>query len=373
MKHPVPVLLTRLFSYGFYKVHAGILLFLFVTFVSYAFFINTLGDILPNAMAYFQQLITITLVSNPFILLLFFITCLIYNIKSWQYVLSQFSAPEQRFIFYSVNAMRPDKQLFSWWCVQLHINIPAFVYAAYALFIGVLWQHYLLPVLLFVYLLLLTAAGALIYFRQVNGFSGQASSPVLLWITRQWKKPLPAIFLYHIAARHKLSYTITKAISALIIGSGMFRLLENPQQDLRAGGASVLFIALAHAVLLFQEQDFERHYLRFTRNFPYSIPRVYLSSVLTHVLLLLPELIWLLLAFPAAMNAVLIPSLIVYVQLLRSICYRYPITMRSYLLVTFLLFGLLFWCIMFGGVYWLLPCCFLGSALLIAHGYYRQE
>nr|WP_295866884.1 hypothetical protein [uncultured Chitinophaga sp.] len=373
MKHPVSVLLTRVFAYGFYKVHAGILLFLFVTFVSYAFFINTAGDILPSAMAYFQQLITITLVSNPFILLLFFITCLVYNIKSWQYVLSQLSAPEQQFIFYSTNAMPPGKQFFSWFRVQLHINIPAFAYGLFALFIGFLWHHYLLPVLLFVYLLLLTAAGALIYFRQANRFAGQAASPVLLWISRQWKKPLPAIFLYHIAARHKLSYAITKAITALIIGSGLFRLLENPQQDLRAAGASVLFITLAHSVLIFQEQDFERYYLRFTRNFPYSIPRVYLSSVLTHVLLLLPELTWLLLAFPPAMNLILVPSLIVYVQLLRSLCYRYPVTMRSYLSVTFLLSGLLFWCIMFGGIYWLFPCCFIASTLFTVWGYYRQE
>lgn len=373
MKHPVTVLLTRVFSYGFYKVHAGLLLFLFVTFVSYAFFINTAGDIPPGAMAYFQQLITITLVSNPFILLLFFITCLLYNIKSWQYVLSQLSAPEQQFIFYSANAMRPEKQFFSWFCVQLHINIPAFAYAFFALFIGILWQHYLLPVLLFIYLFLLTAAGALICFRQANRFTGQFSSPALLWLSRQWKKPLPAIFLYHIAARHKLSYAITKALTALIIGTGLFRLLENPQRDLRAAGASVLFIALTHGVLIFREHHFERHYLRFMRNFPYSIPRVYLSSVLTHVLLLLPELTWLLLAFPPAMNVILVPSLIVYVQLLRSICYRYPVNMRSYLPVIFLLYGLLFWCIMFGGVYWLFPCCFIASVLFTARGYYRQE
>ncbi len=372
MRQPLTVVLTRIFSRGFFKVHAGLLLFLFVTFVSYAFFINTLGDVPVDAFTYFQQLITITLVSSPFIMLLFFIVCLIYNIKSWQYVLLQLSADEQQFIYYSSNAIRPDKQLLSWFCVQLLINMPAFIYASFALCIGFIWHHYLLPLVIFVYLLLLTTAGAVIYLRRVNSFSDTPPSSWLLRITGGWKKPLYSLFIYHVLDQRKISYIITKALTALIMSTGLFQLLEDAGRDLRVAGVAVLFIVLAHSVLVYQEQQFEQNYLGFIRNFPYSRQRIYLYSVLTHIILLLPELSWMLTAFRFPNGIILVLTAIANIQLLRSLCYRYSSTMRAYLGTVFILFTILLWGYLYGGLLWLAPLSLAVSGWMFYKDYYRQ-
>ncbi|WP_339071045.1 hypothetical protein [Chitinophaga sp. 212800008-4] len=373
MKQPLTIVLTRIFSRGFFKIHAGLLLFLFVTFVSYAFFINTAGDVRAEFLSYFQQLITITLISNPFILLLFFIVCLIYNIKSWQYVMLQLAAGEQQFIFYSANAMPVRKQFISWFYVQLLINAPAFVYAIFALCIGCIWHHYLFPVIIFLYLLILTTAGAVIYIQQSNRFIDTPSpSSWLLRFTMQWRKPLFSLFIYHILDKKKIVYILTKVATAIIIGSHFFHFLEDMPQDLRVAGLAMLLIVMAHAVLIFQEQQFEQYYLGFLRNFPYSRARIFVYSLLTHVILLLPELSWLLFSFRFPNSILLFLSALGYTQLLRSICYYYGDHMRKYLLTVFLLFGGLFWSIMYNGIYWLLPVSFAAAYLLFYRRYFKQ-
>lgn len=373
MRQPLTIVLTRIFSRGFFKVHAGLLLFLFVTFVSYAFFINTLGDVPANFFSYFQQLITITLVSSPFIMLLFFVAVLIYNIKSWQYVLLQLNGEEQQFIYYSSNAMPMGKQLLSWFYVQFLINMPAFVYATFALCIGFIWHHYFLPLVIFAYLLLLTMAGAVIYLRRVNSFLDTPPSSWLLRITAAWKKPLFSLFIYHVLDQRKISYLITKAFTTIIMSTGLFHLLEDASSDMRVAGVVALFIVLTHSVLIYQEQQFEQHYLRFVRNFPYSKMCIYGYSVLTHVILLLPELSWLLTAFSFPTGVILVLTAIANVQLFRSICYRYSMTMRTYITTLFVLFTVLLWGYLYGGLLWLVPGSLALSVLLFYRDYFRQE
>ncbi|MBC9929119.1 hypothetical protein [Chitinophaga qingshengii] len=373
MRRPLTMVLVRLFAHSFYKMHAGLLLFLFVTFVSYAFFINTTGEVPPDLLSYCQQIITITLVSSPYIMVLFFIVCLIYNIKSWQYIKQQLAANEQQFIFYSVNAMPTRRQFSSWFYVQLLINAPAFFYALFAVGIGLIWQHYLLPVLILLYLFLLTTGGAVIHVIRCNRVIDTSSPPsVLLRFTQRWRKPLSSLFIYYILDKKKIAWLITKAVTLVIISSRFFHLLEEIPSDLRVAGLAMLLIVMAHAALIFQEQQFEQYYLGFLRNFPYSRERIFGYSLLTHVLLLLPELSWMLLYFKPATGLLLVFSALGYIQLLRSICYRYGDNMRRYVAVVFVLFMLMFWGIMFGGIWWMLPGSFVVAYLLFYRLYFRQ-
>ncbi|GAA3933578.1 hypothetical protein GO495_17285 [Chitinophaga oryziterrae] len=366
MKQPLTVVLTRIFTYGFFRMHAGMLLFMFVTFISYCFFINTLGAIPQDWMAYFQQLITITLVSNPLIMCLFFIVCLIYNIKSWQYVSLQLSGTEQQFIYYSSTAMSRRKQFWSWFYMQLLINMPAFIYAVFALFIGLMWHHYVLPLVIFSYLLLLTTISALIYVRLANRF---ADTPHATVIPGRWKKPLFSLFIYHVFDKRKLTYLISKAFIIMIISIGFVRM----PNDLRTSAIAVLLIIMVHALLIYQEHHFEKDYLSFMRNFPYGITRIYFYSILTHIILLLPEFTWLLMAFKPLAGISLLLLGISIAQLLRSICYRNGSSMQAYLPALFVLFLLLFWGIMYGYTLWLIPINFILSFFLFYRGYFRQD
>ena len=373
MKQSLPGILIRIFSYGFFKVHASQLLFLFITLISYCFFINTLGTVPLSEMIYAQYLMTITLVKDPFIMGLFFIVCLIYNIKSWQYVALQLSGAEQQFIYYSTTAMSRQKQFRSWFLVQLFINLPSLVYAVFALCIGLIWHYYLLPVLIFAYLLLLTGLGAWIYLKLVNRIADTPGASPLFRLTRHWKKPLFSLFIYHILDKQKIAFMITKALTAIIIGSGLFKIGGNTPHYEYMAGIVVVMVVLSHSVLIYQEQHFEQYYLSFVRNFPYGWGRIYLTSMLTHILLLLPEYIWFLIAFPLPMGFTMVLLGIGTAQLLRGICYRYASRVQRFLLALFILFLALFWCIMFGFMNWLIPANFLVSFIFLYNNYFRTE
>jgi len=370
MKQPLSIILIRIFAYGFFKVHSGQLLFLFVTFISYCFYINTLGTVSLSAMIYAQYLMTIKLVSDPLIMGLFFLVCLLYNIKSWQYVALQLSGREQQFIYYSSNALPWQRQLRSWFFMQLLINAPAFIYSIFALCIGLIWHHYFLPVIIFCYLVVLTLGSALLYLKLANRFIDTPKTSVPLRLMGHWKKPLFSLFIYYIMDKQKIAFVIAKAVNIIIIGSG---LLHPNSNDYRFACVGVLLLILSHAILIYQEQHFEQHYLSFMRNFPYGRLRVYLSNTLTHILLLLPEFIWLVGTFHFGTSIGLILLGISITQLLRGICYRYARGIKVFLPALFIMFFVLFWSIMYGMVYWLIPINFIISFLVFYNSYFRQE
>jgi hypothetical protein len=262
--------------------------------------------------------------------------------------------------------MSRSKQFRSWFYIQLLINMPAFVYAAFALFIGLMWHHYVLPLVICSYLLLLTIIGALIYVQLANRF---ADTPHATVIPVRWKKPLFSLFIYHIFDKRKLTYLISKAFIIMIISIGFVRM----PNDLRTSAIAVLLIIMVHALLIYQEHHFEKDYLSFMRNFPYGITRIYFYSILTHIILLLPEFTWLLMAFKPLAGISLLLLGISIAQLLRSICYRNGSSMQVYLPALFVLFLLLFWGIMYGYTLWLIPVNFILSFFLFYRGYFRQD
>eukprot|EP01132_Coremiostelium_polycephalum_P013812 gene13812-16798_t len=76
----------KTFAAGFYQANAAMLIFLFGTVVIYCFFINTLGAVPSWAFTIWNLVITITLVSNPMIMGIFFLLCFFYGLKSLRYV-----------------------------------------------------------------------------------------------------------------------------------------------------------------------------------------------------------------------------------------------------------------------------------------------
>lgn len=99
MFSPLTMVLKKIFVSGFYRMHSGLLIFLFITFISYCFFIKTLGHVPPEIVTYWNLIITLTIVTNPLMMVIFFIACLIYAFKSWQYVANQLREVSNEFLF----------------------------------------------------------------------------------------------------------------------------------------------------------------------------------------------------------------------------------------------------------------------------------
>lgn len=272
------------------------------------------------------------------------------------------------FLAYSSNALSWSQQVRSWSVVQGVILLPIVVLCLYAMVIGFLFHHWLVPVLLPIYLLLLTITGACYYTRLLNDTVVKADKLAGLTWARNWPKPLFSIFLFEVIAKKRVTYLITKVASAASIAL-LLLAFSDSRTDVRLAGMLALCCAVGHTVLVFQAADFELFYLPFVRNLPYGWGQVYGQQVLLYGVLVLPELIWLLTTNRFSTGVTAAGLLLSVTLLLRTLLYWTGQHMTFYLR---LVFGLFLFCLLANlfGVAGLLA---LGSALAAGVLLYRYR
>jgi hypothetical protein len=357
MKTPLTQVLNRIFVNGFYQAHAGMFLF---------FFLFMIGAVNPGELLNYHKMLMLAFVTSPLMLLLVFAVWLLYSIKCWHYVVTQIAAPTQHFLFYSINAFAKMEQLKSWFIIQLYIMLPVIAYGLIAVGVGVAYHYYVTPVIIIAYLLLLLALSAVLYSYIISRLVNGGSQSFLLRWGSGWKKPYYTLYIYYVLNRLKIPYLITKGLSWLII-TCVFLLFADVKQDVRVAGMAVLAIAVAHAVMVFQAQQFEHTYLVLVRNFPYSILKRYAYSLLTFSMLLLPEVVWLLSRFNYLLALQLLLMALSMLLLLHSLIYYIGLTMDKYLQWVMGLFIVLFWVMMFQ----LMPLLIVGNVLVSFLMFYR--
>ncbi|HEY0271995.1 MAG TPA: hypothetical protein VGC22_02365, partial [Chitinophaga sp.] len=293
MNAPLTQVLIRSFGKGFYRVHAGLLLFLFVAVVSYCFLINYAGTIPTDQVTVASLVITLTFITSPFMMAAVFVVWALYAVKSWQYVAAQLLLPASQYLFYSATAFSRRRQFFSWYVTQLFIMLPALGYCGFALALGCLYGHLQIPLWSLLYLLVLVALSAAASVALANRLPGGASGA---GITRGWRKPFFSLFIYQLFHRHKVSFALTKTASLACMWYVALYGLDN----FRALQLIVLLVVMAHCYLLYQDQHFETFQLRFGLNFPYSRSRLFAFLALRYLFILLPETGWLWVRFPPA-------------------------------------------------------------------------
>jgi hypothetical protein len=151
---PLTRILLKLFASGFYRVHAGLLAFLFSTVICYCIFIIPLNEThLEPAQRITERLIfTLSLLSSPVMMIVVFIVWFIYTFKSWQYIRQQLYLESNLFIFYSVTSFSRQKQFQSWVVVQTAILLPALAYALLTLIVGITFGYPLAPFIVLGYI-----------------------------------------------------------------------------------------------------------------------------------------------------------------------------------------------------------------------------
>lgn len=364
-------ILIKLFAYGFYKLHSGLLLSLFVSVIIYFFFIEVLNKTHLPAEHILEHHLVLVLefVSNPVMMGVIFSFWLIYTIKSWKYIAGQLRASEQQFLFYSSTALGKWQQFQSWFIMQLIVLLPLIAFGLFAFIIGILYDHYIIPTLILLYILLLNCISAFIYIVLVNRLTDTNAKNRLLTIIRKWPKPFFSLFLYHIFNTFKLTYSITKFISWLIISS-LSLLFFDQQQDLRIVGIIILGFVTAHTILVYHSHEFEKNYLSFSRNFPYSRIRLFIHMAGLYFLLLLPESIWLVYKFGYSVGTGLVLFGLGITLLFRSILYWFTLAMNNYLRVVFTFFIICFLLILHGLLWPLIPLILLISLIAFFQNYY---
>ena len=367
--------LTKIFARGFYKVHSGFLVFIFVVLVSYCFFINTAGDIklLPKGKeTYYHFIVLINFLSNPAITIGFFIAWLAYTVKSWNFVSGQLLMEDNQFLFYSLNSFNRVKQFKGWFYTQLVISLPFVFYTVVAAITGVMLHYYVMVACIIAFTLLLIAISALNYVKLVNNLVNEKKISWLLRLSREWGKPFFSLFIYYVFDKLKVTYALSKLLSYVIIISVFFALAD-VRNDPRVAGLVILGIVMAHSVLIYQQHRFELTYLSISRNFPYSMAYFYRQYLFTYLVLLLPECTWLFISFKLPLAAGLLLLCLAITMLFHSLLYRIGVNMNKYLPWIFGLFFGISTLILFGLVWPLIPACLIASFMLFYLNYYKAE
>ncbi|MTI29459.1 hypothetical protein, partial [Xanthovirga aplysinae] len=256
---PLTKVLLKIFAKGFYKVHSGLLVFFFVSILTYCFYIDVLngGHFSDDELLFYHLLVTLTLVSSPILAALVFFFWLIYTFKSWKYVLGQISQVNNQFLVYSSTAFNKIHQFKSWFIVQFVISLPFVCFGFFSIAIGLIFHHYFIPlvILLFIFFIILISAG--VYVGFINRLASPDRFSLFIKNTFHWRKPFFSLFIYHVLHQLKLSYGITKSISLFIILGGYYHFFGEEVPDLRVGGILMLFIMIGHSFLIYQSHVFE--------------------------------------------------------------------------------------------------------------------
>lgn len=372
MSGPLTKVLLKIFAYRFYREQSGLLLFLFVTLISYCFFINTAGIYKAEESTFYHLMLMMTFIITPVMMLLVFAFWLIYTVKSWLYVAAQLQLENNQFLFYSMTSYSKPAQFKSWFIVQLIISLPFLGYWLFATVLGFIYHANLIPAITLIYILLMASISAWLYVYLVNRINKTRKPAYLIARSRNVRKPLSSLFMYHLFDRAKLIYMLTKVASFFLM-TGILYVFADYKQDSRVAYIVILAMVTLHSVLIYQEYRFKETYLSFARNLPYNRLGLFFDFSLIYFLIMLPECIWCLSEFPLLKALEMLFFGLSVALLFRSILYLNGLRMYRYFLWIFGLFILLFYIIMFGWPRLLFIIALLVAMLIFYQNYYKPK
>jgi hypothetical protein len=361
MNSPLTRVLLKIFAAGFYRVHAGILFFLFLVLF---------GLVEPTQLIGYHTSLMLAFITSPVMMVVVLGIWLLYTFKGWHYVTGQLFAVQQSFLFYSSTSYSKQKQFVSWFVVQATINLPVLAYAGVSCGVAMKHHYYLSALAILLYLIVIISCSSLFYIKLINRLIDGSKQSSLIKLTANWQKPYFSLYVYHVFDKLKLTYLITKTLSYLII-TGVFLLFADVSHDPRVAGIAVLAIAMAHAIVIFEERKFEETYLSFSRNLPYTRLNLFLSFAGVYFLLLLPEGIWLFTRFSPLMAIGLFAFGLSVTLLYHSFLYLFGLNMDKYMQWVPGMFVLIFWLIMFKLLWVIIPLILLVGFLIFYNNYYQ--
>jgi len=369
----VAKLLIKCYGKEFYKINAGFLIASFIMIIGYGLFIKTAGHIPQGQSLTINFILLIHFLQTPIITLLTCFLWLIYSLKCWRYIWKTSRHEDQLFWRYSATSMRLSRQFASWFIFQLYLSLPLICYWIIVLIYGLFTQHYGTALLSGLYLITLALISAGLYLYRFNFYPfGKQHT---LWQNlgmSSWPKPIFSLFLYAIFYHKKLSYLLSKCFSALLIIS-FYKLFYDVDQIFRTAGIIALCIALAHAVLAYQDYIFTKTHLYFVKQFPYARSKIYFNIICTYVLLLLPEWLWYGIVFTFPQALFLLGLSISSILVIRSLPDLIGTNMRTFLKWVFSIFFISIILLLYDLAGYLIIINILLATEIFYRSYYTKE
>nr|MBC7613141.1 hypothetical protein [Pseudopedobacter sp.] len=370
MNFPVLKVLDKTFVKAFYRNHSGLLLFFFIAIFSYFFFMKTAGDVTREMQVLYEIKLTLLFATNPLMLAFVFFIWLIYTFKSWQFVAKQFLMEDQQFLFYSLGAINKKTLFINWFLLQTRITLPIILFGAFAIIIGIFNQQYIIPIIIVFLLLVINSLSAVYYsFLSHQLINSKDFSP-LFKLTKSWKKPFFSLFPYYILDQLKIPLIIIKNFSIIII-TGHFYYFPSSKNDLRLMEMAILMICTGHAFLVYHQKKFDDTFLLIFKNLPYPRNKIYIYLILSTLILLIPETLYLFLNFSIWKATYLLSYALSLIFIYRGFLFAFGLDIKRYL---FWVFGILitsFLFIMFKIAYLGMVMSLILSYISFYRNYYR--
>ncbi len=349
MPKPLTNVLLKIFANGFYKVHGGILFFLFLVLF---------GLVEPAQILNYHMALMLAFITSPLMMGVVFAVWLLYTFKCWHYIAGQIFAPHHAFLFYSSTSYSKQKQFNSWFVVQATVSLPVLVYGGVSVGVALYHHDIISAICILAYLIAITALSAWFYRRLVNQLIDGSKASVLLRFTKKWKKPYFSLYLYHVFNKLKVTYLVTKFLSYAII-NGVFMMFADVSHDTRVAAIAVLAITIAHSVLIFEERRFEDVYLIFSKTLPYGKIKLFLSFLGVYAILLIPEAAWLFTRFSPLTAVYLLAFGLSVIMFFHCMLYPFGLNMEKYMTAVLVSFVILFWLLMFKLLWFMVPVLLL--------------
>jgi hypothetical protein len=361
----INIVMRKVFAEGFYSQHAGLLLFSFAMLASYGLLINTLGTVRPDEVDYWQFFFALNMASNPVLVMVFCLLSLGYAIKACAYVAGQLDVAKHFFVRQATGGIGYGGQLLLWMKVFLRIMLPVFIFALYMVGVGLFFKNYLIPLLLLGYIAMLIMLSTVFIVRLVNRLA-DGHSHGLIFRLMNGAKPFHLLYLFQVIHEGKISLVMSKLLSCMLL-IRVPMMMPTELADNKIYLLTGAIVAMAHIVLFYKERDFNDRYGAFVLNFPINLWARFLGPLTGYVLLMLPELGFMLGSFPLAGTIGALLLIFIMTSLFRSLLLLPSIGIKGFLALTFSAFFIVYMMIISE-----LTVCALVLAALLSFLIYRR-
>lgn len=266
------------FAKEFYKQHAGLLLIIFYVLFGWV----KSGEIFP-----YIHSILLTLCSSPVATSGLCIILFLYALKGLVFISQKLAAPTYTFINISCSAEKKD-QMKNWLGLYCIILFPPLFITLLVLLTGLYYGYYWCVVVLCIYVAILLRGLVQYTFRKVN----YAFKPSLQFSISSIdiRKPYWTWSIHYVLNKQALMFIICKVLS-FILFTGIIWMFADSGQDIRIYLIALLAAIIAHSTMIAACWRFEKSSLGFLKSLPVSCWSRLSNTILSLLILFIPELI----------------------------------------------------------------------------------
>ncbi|WP_147204768.1 hypothetical protein [Segetibacter aerophilus] len=361
MRKALAILQKVLVNY-FFRVNAG--LFMFAFFVLFG---------LPySVLAFHYSLITGVVQSQTFLALVM-VVWLLYNIKCVDYISKQLKHQHQSFLF-CLNCLPDKKNYLLQLYVQVQVYMPVLLYSIAIVAIALKQHHYLAAIEVILFNLMVLVLTPFLYLKVLQRKPLNYKGLAIPSLGLELRKPYFLYPLYFLLKDRKQMLLITKIFSLLLL-YGFIQLYQPERADIRPVQLCLLITAAAHCAIVFEVRMFEDEYLQFSKNLPITLIGRFFKSIALYLILLLPEMVFLLKGIHTQFSIYNYPQLVL--MLIALICMFHVVlllektNMEQFIRIVFAISAACFFVILYDpGV--LLAAMILALAFVLYSSYFYQ-